>query len=295
MGDHIVVARDQPLRARLERLAREPRLVFVAGLPGTGKSLVIHQLAHLAAGAGRSVHLLQWDVARPVFEASDAARRYPIVEGVTHALIRKAVGLWARRALVEWERRCPGSEHLLVGETPLVGGRLIELARPVEDAAEPILAARSCRFAIPVPSAEVRLFLEAERDRRTARPAHPREREDAHPRVLRSLWRELLDVAGALGIPLASRGAEAPYDPSVYRRVYETVLRHRHVDVVELDTVLPTSALSVYDFAVPCAELVPDAAEANAAVRDAEARHPDAAALAREAAQWFSLGLSRAR
>ena len=67
MDDHIVVSRDQPLRAPLERLAREPRLVFVAGLPGTGKSLLIHQLAHLAAGAGRSVHLLQWDVVRPVF------------------------------------------------------------------------------------------------------------------------------------------------------------------------------------------------------------------------------------
>jgi len=270
-------------------------MIFVAGLPGTGKSLLIHQLAHLAAGAGRRVHLLQWDVARPVFEASEAARRYPIVGGVTHAMIRKAVGLWARRALVDWDRRCPGPEHLLVGETPLVGGRLIELARPVADDAEPILAAPSCRFVIPVPSAEVRRFLEAERDRRTARPVHPREREDAPPQVLRDLWRELIAVSRALRIATTSREADVPYDPSVYRRVYESVLRHRHVDVVELSTVLPTAALSVYDFAVECAELVPNVAEANAAVRDAEARHPDPAALDREIARWFSGGLSRVR
>ncbi len=86
-----------------------------------------------------------------------------------------------------------------------------------------------------------------------------------------------------------------PYDPSVYRRVYESALRHRHVDVVTLDTVLPTATLSVYDFAVPYEELTPSAAEANAAVRDAEARHPDPAALAREAARWFSVDPSTGR
>ena len=67
--------RDPALHERLTGLAGSARMVFVAGLPGTGKSLVIHQLAHLAADAGRAVHLLQWDVARPVFEASAAGRR----------------------------------------------------------------------------------------------------------------------------------------------------------------------------------------------------------------------------
>ena len=69
--------------------------------------------------------------------------------------------------------------------------------------------------------------------------------------------------------------------------MYEAVLRHRHVDVVDLETILPTTALSVYDFAVECAELMPRAAEAEAAVRDAEARHPDPAALAHQVARWW--------
>ncbi|PWU23936.1 MAG: hypothetical protein C5B48_07755, partial [Candidatus Rokuibacteriota bacterium] len=51
---------------------RARRLVFFAGLPGTGKSLLVQQLAHVAGAAGRRIHLLQWDVARPVFEASPA-------------------------------------------------------------------------------------------------------------------------------------------------------------------------------------------------------------------------------
>ena len=265
-------------------------MIFVAGLPGTGKSLMVHQVAHLGVAAGRVVHLLQWDVARPLFEASEAGRRYPMVAGVTHPLIRKAVGLWSRRAITEWDRRCVGPEHVLVGETPFVGNRLIELARPMDDAAEPLLAARSCRFAIAVPSVEVRSFLEAERDRRMARPQHPREREDAPPDVLRVLWRDLVAVARALGITAQAPTLDGPmaYDPVIYRRVYEAVLRHRHVEILELGTILPTSALSVYDFAATCVDVVPDSAMADAVVREIEARYPDAAVLSDDVTRWWA-------
>jgi hypothetical protein len=289
----IVVPADRELHGCLERLASAARMVFVAGLPGTGKSLIVHQLAHLAAGAGRVVHLLQWDVVRPVFEASETGRRYPIVDGVTHPMVRQAVGLWSRRAIVEWERRRAGAEHLLIGETPFVGSRLIELARRTDDDAEPILAAASCRFAIPVPSLQVRQFLETERERRASSPLHPREREDAPPHVLRGLWREILDVARALGIPTVAHddtgNAAPPYDPWVYRRVFEAVLRHRHAEVVALGTVLPTASLSVYDFGVPSTDLVPRADEADAVVREVEARHPDPATLARAVDRWWAL------
>ena len=82
------------------------------------------------AAPGRRVHLLQWDVARPVFEASGAGRRYPLADGVTHPVIRKAAGLWVRAALADWSERNRAPEHLLVGETPFVGNRFVELARP---------------------------------------------------------------------------------------------------------------------------------------------------------------------
>jgi DNA polymerase III delta prime subunit len=295
-----LVARADPrLFDQLERLASR-RIVCFAGLPGTGKSLLAHQLAHLAHARGRVVHLLQWDVARPAIEASDAGRRYPVRDGVSHAVVRMAAGLWARDAVAGWIART-GPEHLLIGETPFVGHRFIELARRSDDAAEPLLSAPSCRFVIPVPSREVRTFLETERERRTVHPLHAQESEDAPPQVLRDLWQALVEVARTLGLasdaPASSdggllphgRAAEAPYDPLVYRRVYERLLRHRHTDVVPLDRILPTEALSVYDFAVPRQELAPSPAEAARVVRDVEERYPDVARLERETARWWDV------
>jgi len=293
----LVVEADPRLAEAIRGLA-EQRMVFFAGLPGTGKSLLVHQLTHLAASAGRSVHLLQWDVARPAFEASAAGRRYPLADGVTHPVIRKAAGLWARRVLVAWDERHRDSRHLLIGETPFVGNRFVELARRLDDDAEALLTGPSCRFVIAVPSREVRRFLEAERERRTASPLHPREREDAPPHVLRALWRDLHDVATGMGIakaepdPPAGHGRSEdangpPYDPTVYQRVYETVLRHRNVQALPMSTILPTETLSVYDFAVPPPDLAPTEAEADELVRDVERRYPDAAALQREIARWY--------
>ena len=276
---------DPRLAAEVGELARR-RLVFFAGLPGTGKSLLVHQLAHLASGAGRPIHLLQWDVARRIFEASPAGRRYPLADGVTHAVVRKAAGLWVRHAVAQWSERHRAPEHLLVGETPFVGNRFVELAQRAADGAESLLADPTCRFAIAVPSREVRAFLEAERERRAAHPLHPREREDAPPHVLRDLWRDLAALGTRLGVA-APEGAT--YDPAVYRQVYEAVLRHRNVDVVPLDVVLPTETLSVYDFAVAPPSLAPAEAEAEAFIREVERRYPDPRALEREIARWWEV------
>ena len=257
--------------ALLLTLAREARLVFVAGLPGTGKSRLIRELAHRAHPEGRGVHLLQWDVARPVFEACPAGARYPQVGGVTHGVIRLAVGRWARWAVAEWHARA-APDGLLIGETPFVGGRLIELARPAEDAAEALLAGPTTRFLLPVPSARLRAHLEAERERRAARPLHPREREDAPPAVLRALWREVA-------------GGDRPYDPDVYEALYLRLLARRHAAVLRLDTIAP-GAESAYDLRVPIRDLVPTAEEARRAIHEIEASHPDPAAVTRAIAGW---------
>jgi hypothetical protein len=286
----LIVGDDPPLLAALSALAREARLVFFAGLPGTGKSLLIHQLAHLAHAQGRRIHLLQWDVARPVFEASPPGRCYPQERGVTHGLIRLAVGRWARRAVARWAEH-EGFADLLIGETPFVGHRLVELARPEPDPAEPVLSAGWTRFVIPVPSRALRAHLEAERERRARAPLHPREQEDAPPEVLRDLWRQLVDVARLLGITGAgsrSRG-DIPYDPEVYRGVYERVLIHRHARAIPLDTRLPAGGVSPYDFRVPTMDLVPTEAEAARAIRETEARYPDAATAARAVARWYQV------
>ena len=276
---------DRRLVREIGELARR-RMVFFAGLPGTGKSLLVHQLAHLASTAGRRVHLLQWDVARPVFEASPAGRRYPLADGVTHAVVRKAAGLWVRHAVAGWSERHREPGDLLVGETPFVGNRFVELAQRADDDAERLLTDPACRFAIAVPSREVRAHLETERERRAAHPLHPREREDAPPHVLRELWRDLVELGKEFGIT-APDGAS--YDPTVYRRVYETVLRHRNVDIVALDVILPTQTLSVYNFAVVPPSLAPTEADAEEFIREVERRYPDPRVLDREIARWWEV------
>ncbi|RPH83679.1 MAG: hypothetical protein EHM88_06175 [Candidatus Rokuibacteriota bacterium] len=269
----MLIADDPSLLAALEALARDQRLVFLAGLPGTGKSLLIHQLAHLAHARGRRIHLLQWDVARPVFEASEAGRRYPLDGGVTHGVIRLAVGRWARGAVARWHARHRGAEHLLIGETPFIGHRLIDLARPAADEAESLLTSPAATFVIPVPSRALREHLEAERARRARKPLHPREREDAPPEVLRGLWRDLA-------------GADVPYDPAVYQRAYERVLRHRRAEVLSLHARLQTAGISAYDFRVPVRDLVPTPGEAARAIAEVEASHPDAADVQRAIDGW---------
>ncbi len=290
-----IAARDPGLHARLQRLSETARAVFFAGLPGTGKSLLVHQLAHLAHAARRSVHLLQWDVVRPAFERSHAGAAYPMVDGVTHGTIRIAAGLWARGAVVRWATRRIEPEHFLIGETPLVGHRFIELVRPEADDAEPFLSGPACQFLIPVPSAGVRRAIEAERTRRIAQPAHDREREDAPPNVLRAQWEALAGVAPLIGVrpagpqpgDMPARTAPVPYDPDVYERVYQLLLRHRRAQTIPMGTLLPAATISVYSFTVPTRDLVPTPDEADAFVRLVETRFPGPAAVQSAIDRWY--------
>ncbi len=290
---HLLIHADHHAAAVLHTLATTQRLVFFAGLPGTGKSFLSHQLAHLAHAAGRTVHLLQWDVARPVFEASPAGQRYPVVHGVTHGLIRLAVGHWARQALAQWQQRYAAPQHLLIGETPFVGHRLIELARPASDATEPLLRDATCCFVVPVPSRPVRHYIEQERQRRVTHPLHARERQDAPPEVLRDLWAQLLQVARLLGVSpafnIAATGPAVPYDPETYQRVYAALLEHRHTHIVPLDTILPTTALSVYDFAVPTHAVVPTDEDVTRCIYAMAAQYADPAALQQHLEQWYRI------
>jgi hypothetical protein len=284
----LILNADSPLLDALAALVRDARLVFFAGLPGTGKSLLVHQLAHLAHAHGRRVHLLQWDVARPIFEASEPGRQYPQEAGVTHGVIRLAVGRWARAVLAEWYARHLGSGDILIGETPFVGHRLVELARRDSDAAEPVLAGGWTRFVIPVPTRALRAHLEAERARRARHPLHRREQEDAPPDVLRDLWRQLVMVARCLDL-----AGEAPpvddvaFDPKIYQRVYEHLLVYRHAQALVLETRLPTADFTPYAFQVPTVDVVPTAAEATRAIHDVLARHPDAVALQETIERWY--------
>src|SRR5438093_926581 len=93
--------------------------------------------------------------------------------------------------------------------------------------------------------------------------AHAQEREDAPLQVLRDLWRHLARIAPALGVgaTLPASAADVSYDPVLYQAVYQRLLTQRQVLVLPLDTILPTTTLSVYDFAVPRQDVVPTVEE----------------------------------
>ena len=232
-----------PLYAVFREAVRSRRIILFTGLPGVGKSLLLKQLASMARSENREVHLLQWDVTRAAFETDEVLTKYPEVDGVTHAAVRKAVGLWTRQGIHDWHTRYP-EQALLIGEAPLVGNRLVELVQRQDDAAETLLAGEATLFLTPVPSRKIRERIEKSRAQTIQTPQHEREAADAPPNVLEALWLELHRTAVELGL---RPNKETNYDPDVYTRVYEHLLRHRHSQALPINEVLNASG-SVYDF-----------------------------------------------
>lgn len=242
----IILKRDSEIYQTFAQLIQDADRVFFAGIPGVGKSLLLQQLTLMAIQAGRSVHHMQWDTTRPAFETPELLAKYPEIDGVTHAMIRKAVGMWARQGVAEWDASHEKPVQMLIGEVPLVGNRLMELVKPYEDEIEAILADARTQFVIPVPSKAVRDVIEANREKTIVDPRHEKETKDAPPNVLRALWHDLYQLAGALGLTDV-QADRMPYSPEIYCAVYEYLLQHRHVKTLDIDEVLKPAG-SAYDF-----------------------------------------------
>ena len=278
----VILAPEGAIYREFSQLIDEADLVFFAGLPGVGKSLLLQQLSLMALAAGRRVTLLQWDVARQPFETP----RYPLTAGATHPLIIKATGFWLRRALVEWDARARKPADMLIGEVPLNGGRFIEIARPAADQAEALLTDERTQFRIPLPSIEVRALIEARRERSIAEPQHENEAHDAPPDLLRALWQDVYKVAATLGLARTLPG-DAPYSPAVYEAVYRHLLRHRHAHPLPITEPLKPTA-SVYDHDEPLPSLCATAAQAKAIMTEVETSLTPEAAIA-DAAKWYEV------
>lgn len=247
MTDTSVIPASSALYRRLETIAASQRIAIFAGLPGVGKSFLLQQLAIFARRAGRRVHLFQWDVVRGAFETPAMLARYPEVDGFTHAMIKKAVGLWIRDAILDWHYQYASHEHLLIGECALVGDRLMELVQPAPDPCEPLLAGNDTLFLLPVPSRPVRDGIEQRRQQTMAAPRHTREAADAPPNVVRHHWAQVYDEAAQLGLTSGVGSAlVVPYQPDVYEAVYRHWLRHRRTETLHLDELFPVIR-SVYE------------------------------------------------
>ena len=288
-----LIPEDSGLFQTLQRLVDNRKMVFLAGLPGTGKSLLLQQLAILAHGRGRTPHLLQWDVCRlPFLTNARVKEHYHEEDGITHAGVRKAVGMWARRAVGNWEEAHRGDRDILIGEVPIIGNRLVELVRREPDRVEPLLAdGHVTYFGIPTPSREVRKLIEAQRKSRSARPLHEREKGDARPGIMYALWEDLCAVALRLGLvdeAGKARGA-AEYDPDLYCDTYLALLKRRPAGRIDLDMQLSTEGRSVYDLSAGQRDLVPTEAEVTTAIQDMEEQFPDPGQLNRSVDRWYEV------
>lgn len=277
----IILPTDSNIYTTFQQLATKQRMIFLAGLPGTGKSLLIQQLAVMAQQAGRTVHLLQWDVTRAVFETTALLQQYPEIDGVTHPAIRKAVGLWARDAVRRWHEDHDAS-HLLIGEVPLIGNRLTELTQPLDDVAEPLLKDPACCFVIPTPSKAVRQVIEAARAHTIAQPRHEKEARDAQPNVLQMLWEEVAGIGKKLGL---TDGENPAYDPAVYTAVYQHLLQHRHHQTLPINTVLTPNG-SAYALQISGSELAATPAEVAHIMQQIEQTYTSDT-LAHAVENWF--------
>lgn len=285
-----IIPKDLPLYKQLDQLAQRQRIILFAGLPGMGKSLLLQQTSLMAHGHGRQIHQLQWDVTRMAFETDSVIARYPEVDGVTHAVIRKAVGLWARWGVEEWHLGNPSSDHILIGEVPLVGNRLVELVQKHDDGVEALLASPQTTFAIPVPSVEIRNLIEAARAKSIADPQHEREAKDAPPHVLRDHWLELFQVGKQIGL-IEPSIVEPLYDPHVYSSTYSSLLIHRHTTTVPLNQRLDTTNHSVYNVNFVPHELVAERDIAEAFVAQVEHKYSDLAQLQSEIDLWYDVSV----
>lgn len=283
----ILIPKDSPIYDLFQAIAGQNKMAFFAGLPGTGKSLLLKQCALLAEANGRVVHLLQYDVTRPAFETPEYLQKYPEIEGVTHPAIRKAVGLWARVGVQRWLGQFPGDAHLLLGEVPLIGNRLIELTRPAVDELESSLSGRQTLFVIPVPSLAVRQHIENARKQSLSQPKHANETKDAPLNVLHDLWQQVTHLALTLGLADPAGDVRGTYDPAVYTAVYQYLLQHRHHRVLPIDTILQPSG-SAYDLQISGTELAATQEEVARVMAKIEAEYTPES-LATAVANWYQM------
>lgn len=262
----IILPPESNIYCLFQQAVAQRQMVFLAGLPGTGKSLLLKQLALMAQQAGRTTHLLQWDVTRAAFETAVILQKYPEIDGVTHPAIRKAVGLWTRAGIQQWYQTYAGLDHFLLGEVPLVGNRLSELIQSLPDESEVILASEAALFIVPVPSHSVRQTIEAAREETIANPQHEKENNDAQPNVLYMLWHEVVLAGYELGLVAEKPTEKVVYDAAVYTAVYQHLLAHRHHEILPIDTVLRPNG-SAYELVVDGTELAATPEEVDQIMR----------------------------
>ncbi|CUX04025.1 hypothetical protein AGR2A_pc0117 [Agrobacterium genomosp. 2 str. CFBP 5494] len=273
VSETCVIPADDPIGARFRKAVSSRKIIFMAGLPSSGKSLLFQQLTILAHEAGRKVHSMQWDAARRAFETGAWLDKYPEKDHITHPGVRKAVGIWVRRGIERWVKDHPEQRDILIGELPVVGGRFVELLQKNDDQAEQILTSQTALFFVPVPTREMRNVITSQRAITFANPRNEQETKDAPIHIVEGEWLAARQLHNRWqGVPdLIERDRE--YDPEIYRTVFDRLLRFRNCEILSVDRKFQSKG-SAYDRPVEVTELIAGADEVKASYDMLERLYP---------------------
>lgn len=255
------------------RAAAQCRVVLIAGLPGTGKSLMFQQLTILTHEAGRKVHTMQWDDARRAFETDHWLSQYPEVDDLTHPGVRKAVGLWVREGVDRWDGEHPEPDNLLIIELPVIGGRFVELLQKQDDKVEKLLAAQQTMVLVPIPTNALRRRIEGFRADTFANPRNADEEKDAPPYIVQDLWLNMRRLYNRWTGIEDDNARDKTYDETVVRSVFERFCRFRNTALLTIDQVFETTG-SAYERPVPVTPFRANPGEVEAAYAHLQSKFP---------------------
>lgn len=232
---HNIIPTSSPVFKQLDELAAHKQIVVFSGLPGVGKSLYVREFQLIAKSYGRTVDLIQWDIARKSFETDFINKHFPIQDGTVHNGLKLIAGMWLMDEVSLWIEQHWDSDRLLLIEAPLVGHRFVELIKPADDKdLERYLASEEVAVVMPIPSNAVRDKIESERRRQVKEDAQVW--LGAKPSVMLMLWKMTCEIANEFGKDIDLSG-QPPYDSSIYEFVFSRILQHRNFMPLFIDEI----------------------------------------------------------
>ncbi len=255
----IVIPEETNVGKQLEQAAATKHIVMFSGIPGVGKSLMLQQMSLYAEKAGRKVYLMQWDLVRKSFETEKFLKKYPEIDGVTHAAVRKAVGLWCRQAISRWNNENNDLNNILIIELPVIGGRLVELMHPEQDDVEMLLSSDDVITFTIVPSVNIRKKIIGVRNETIANPRNDKENRDAPDAVLNDLWATIRKIYN-IEHGIDSDDQIFTYDVDIYKSVFSKITQYRNAAFLDIDTLYPTKG-SAYDMVTATKSFTPTSEE----------------------------------
>lgn len=236
MSEIVKIIPDDHEIARFFRdISDTAKLVVFSGLPGVGKSLYIKEFTRIAIESGRSIDLIQWDVARKAFETEFIMKHFPMQGSTVHDGLKLAAGKWLMEYVADWNKKASSTDSLLLIEAPLVGHRFAELVHQnQDDELEEFLSSEACRIIVPIPTKRLRKHIEEERARQVSEDA--KDWSGAKPSVMLQLWKDTCEIANVFGMDISMEG-QPPYSDAIYEYVYSVILKHRHFEALIVDEV----------------------------------------------------------